>query len=170
MKFDWDEAKNKTNIRERGLDFVDACEMFSAPMLVLPDTRKDYGEVRYIGFGYTQGRLMVVIYTEREAIPFGLFLSERRIIMSKSILKKQSKTDWVKVDAAKDNRLNYAEIPEQGAAFFKSAVLRMPEPKSTVTMRMDKDVLEWFKAQGKGYQTRINVLLRAYMDSKKATH
>lgn len=90
--------------------------------------------------------------------------------MSKSILKKQSKTDWVKVDAAKDNRLDYAEIPEQGAAFFKSAVLRMPEPKSTVTMRMDKDVLEWFKAQGKGYQTRINVLLRAYMDSKKATH
>ncbi len=67
MKFDWDEAKNKTNIRERGLDFVDACEMFSAPMLVLPDTRKDYGEVRYIGFGYTQGRLMVVIYTERRA-------------------------------------------------------------------------------------------------------
>ena len=64
---DWDEAKNKTNIRERGLDFVDACEMFSAPMLVLPDTRKHYGEVRYIGFGYTQGRLMVVIYTEREA-------------------------------------------------------------------------------------------------------
>ena len=67
MEFAWDEIKNKKNIRERGLDFVDACEMFSAPMLVLPDTRKDYGEVRYIGFGYTQGRLMVVIYTERQS-------------------------------------------------------------------------------------------------------
>ena len=67
MEFAWDEIKNKKNIRERGLDFVDACEMFSTPMLVLPDTRKDYGEVRYIGFGYTQGRLMVVIYTEHQS-------------------------------------------------------------------------------------------------------
>ena len=90
--------------------------------------------------------------------------------MSKPILKKQSRTDWSKVDAVKDSGLDYDEIPEQGAAFFKSAVLRMPEPKSTVTMRLDKDVLEWFKAQGKGYQTRINVLLRAYMDAKKPTH
>lgn len=90
--------------------------------------------------------------------------------MNKPILKKQSRTNWVKVDAVQDNGLDYAEIPEQDSAFFKNAVLRMPEPKSTVTMRVDKDVLEWFKAQGKGYQTRINVLLRTYMDSKKATH
>ncbi len=90
--------------------------------------------------------------------------------MSKHILKRPSKTDWAKVDAAQDNGLDYTEIGEQGSAFFKNAVLRMPEPKSTVTMRVDKDVLEWFKAQGKGYQTRINVLLRAYMDSKKATY
>ena len=90
--------------------------------------------------------------------------------MSKPILKKQSKTDWVKVDAAQINDIVYAEIPEQGAAFFKNAELRMPESKSTVTMRVDKDVLEWFKGQGRGYQTRINVLLRAYMNAKKATH
>jgi hypothetical protein len=66
MKFDWDEAKNEKNIRERGLDFTDACEMFDAPMLVLPDTRKDYGEIRHIGFGYTHGRLMVVVYAEQK--------------------------------------------------------------------------------------------------------
>ncbi len=88
--------------------------------------------------------------------------------MSKQILKKQSKTDWAKVDATSDDKLNYADIPEQDDAFFKNAILQIPESKATVTMRMDKDVLEWFKAQGKGYQTRINALLRAYMDSKAA--
>ena len=60
MKFDWDEAKNEKNTRERGLDFADACEMFTGPMLTLPDQRKDYGENRQIGFVYAQGRLMVV--------------------------------------------------------------------------------------------------------------
>jgi uncharacterized protein (DUF4415 family) len=83
-------------------------------------------------------------------------------------LKKPSKTDWAKVDAASNNKPDYDDIPEQGDAFFKNAILKIPESKATVTMRMDKDVLEWFKAQGKGYQTRINALLRAYMDSKAA--
>lgn len=88
--------------------------------------------------------------------------------MSKQILKRRSKTDWAKVDGVSDDKLEYSDIPEQGDAFFKNAVLKIPESKATVTMRMDKDVLEWFKAQGKGYQTRINALLRAYMDSKAA--
>lgn len=66
MKFEWDEAKNEANIRERRLDFADAVEMFDGPMLTKPDTRKDYSEIRQIGFGYVQGRLMTVAFTERE--------------------------------------------------------------------------------------------------------
>jgi uncharacterized protein (DUF4415 family) len=41
-------------------------------------------------------------------------------------------------------------------------------PKAQVTLRVDRDVLEWFKELGQGYQTRINTLLRAYMDAHKA--
>ena len=52
-------------MRTRGLDFTDAREMFEHPMLVKPDTRRDYGEVRQLGFGYVQGRLMAVVFTER---------------------------------------------------------------------------------------------------------
>ena len=65
MQFEWDKAKNERNIRERGLDFADAPEMFESLMLVLPDTRKDYREDRYIGVGAVKGRVMVVAYTER---------------------------------------------------------------------------------------------------------
>ena len=65
MPFEWDKAKNERNIRDRGLDFADASEMFDSPMLVLPDTRKDYREDRYIGVGTMKGRVMVVAYTER---------------------------------------------------------------------------------------------------------
>ena len=67
MRFEWDKAKNERNIRDRGLDFADAPEMFDSLMLVLPDTRKDYREVRYIGVGPVKGRIMDVVYTERRS-------------------------------------------------------------------------------------------------------
>jgi len=87
--------------------------------------------------------------------------------VNKPNLKKQSRTDWARVDALRDQEIDYSEIPELGDDFFKSAVLRMPEPKTLVTLRLDRDVLEWFKKQGPRYQTRINALLRAYVEAKK---
>lgn len=66
MQFEWDEEKCKKNIETHGMDFVDAAELFSSPMLVIPDVRKQYGEHRYIGMGEIQGRIMVIVYTERK--------------------------------------------------------------------------------------------------------
>lgn len=87
--------------------------------------------------------------------------------MSKPSSRKPSKTDWARVDATKDSEIDYSEIPELDREFFQKAVLRMPEPKTTVTIRLDRDVLNWFKREGRGYQTRINALLRAYMEAQK---
>lgn len=64
--------------------------------------------------------------------------------------------------------MDYSEIPEQDEAFFATATLRLPQPKATVTLRLDQDLLDWLKAQGKGYQTRINAILRAYMEAQNA--
>ncbi len=66
MKFEWDDKKNKLNIKERKLDFADAHKLFENPMLISPDDRKDYGENRYIGLGYLESRLIVVVFTERK--------------------------------------------------------------------------------------------------------
>jgi len=65
VRFEWDKAKNERNIRDRGLDFADASEMFDSLMLVRPDARKDYGENRYTSIGIVKGRVMVFVYTER---------------------------------------------------------------------------------------------------------
>ena len=65
MKYVWDEAKNETNIRKHGLDFVDAHEVFEGPFLEKLDGRFDYGEERRIAVGLLRGILcVVVIYTE----------------------------------------------------------------------------------------------------------
>jgi len=66
VTFEWDEAKRSANIAKYGIDFVDVPEMFGGPMLVVPDTRKDYGEARQIGFGLIRGRLVAVVFTEPE--------------------------------------------------------------------------------------------------------
>ena len=88
--------------------------------------------------------------------------------MKKSSTKKRSRTNWARIDALRDKDIDFSDIPEQGKAFFKRAILRLPEPKATVTIRLDRQVLDWFKERGPGYQTRINALLRAYMEAHKA--
>ena len=65
MDFEWDERKRLTNLDKHGLDFVEAEEMFEGPMLVALDTRRDYGEDRWIGLGMSQGRVLVLSFAER---------------------------------------------------------------------------------------------------------
>lgn len=65
MQFSWDENKNQINIQKHGLSFEYAEQLFNNDLLVTPDLRYDYSESRYIGYGYIDDRLMVVVYTER---------------------------------------------------------------------------------------------------------
>jgi uncharacterized DUF497 family protein len=64
MTFEWDEAKNRSNIRKHGFDFVDAEEMFGGFLLVRPDAREDYGEERWIGIGMIRGCVAFVAFAE----------------------------------------------------------------------------------------------------------
>ena len=80
-------------------------------------------------------------------------------------MSKSSKTDWQRLSRMRDQDIDTSDIPELDEAFFRQAEIRIPA-KQSVTLRVDTDVLEWFKSQGKGYQTRINNLLRQYMESR----
>jgi uncharacterized protein (DUF4415 family) len=75
--------------------------------------------------------------------------------MKKHATKKRSRTNWAKIDALKDREIDTSDIPEQGKAFFKRTMLRLPEPKAAVTIRLDRQVLDWLKTKEPGYQTRI---------------
>jgi uncharacterized protein (DUF4415 family) len=74
-----------------------------------------------------------------------------------------------RIDALKDEDIDYSEIPDLstlGEEFWNQAVIKRAEPKAQVTIRLDREVLDWFKAQGKGYQSRINAVLRAYKEAQ----
>jgi len=82
--------------------------------------------------------------------------------------KKSIKSDLARIDALKDEDIDYSEIPDLsalGKEFWDQAVVKRAEPKAQVTIRLDREVLEWFKSQGKGYQSRINAVLRAYREA-----
>lgn len=64
-----------------------------------------------------------------------------------------------------DADIDYSDIPELDESFFKTAKVVLPPGKKQLTLRLDADVLEWMKAQGKGYQSRINAILRAYYEA-----
>jgi uncharacterized protein (DUF4415 family) len=78
-----------------------------------------------------------------------------------------SKQRLKQLEAIKDEHIDYSDIPELDANFWKNAELRLPEAKKGVYIRLDSDVLDWLKSQGKGYQTRINAILRAYYEAHR---
>jgi uncharacterized protein (DUF4415 family) len=66
----------------------------------------------------------------------------------------------------KDAGIDYSDIPPLDKSFFTKATEAWPPPKRQLTIRLDADVLNWLKAHGRGYQTRINRILRAAMESQ----
>ena len=91
--------------------------------------------------------------------------------MKKSRTSKKSETDWKRLDAMKDEDIDLSDIPEIPPEMFARGIIRRGlKPvvrKKQLTLRMDSDVIEWFKKQGRGYQTKINSLLRAYMEEHR---
>jgi len=78
-----------------------------------------------------------------------------------------SKERLEQIEAIPDKEIDYTDIPQTDEAFWEKAELRMPQPKKGVYLRLDQDLLDWLKRQGPGYQTRINAILRSYMETHK---
>src|SRR5271168_1205703 len=91
---------------------------------------------------------------------------ERRQVVNGKNSKKPSKTDWKRIDAMRDEDIDLSDAPELGPDFFKNAII-WPGPKKQITLRVDPDVLRFFRKHGRGYQTTINAVLRKYMEARK---
>ena len=84
---------------------------------------------------------------------------------------KGGATDWKRLGAMSDKGIRSAveadpEAHPTDVNFWKLAKVVLPRAKQTVTIRLDADLLSWLRAQ-KGYQTRINAVLRTYMEAQK---
>lgn len=80
---------------------------------------------------------------------------------------KSIKSDLARVDRLADADIDYSDSPALGEDFLTKATLPWPPAKQQVTVRIDADVLAWLRSTGKGYQSRLNHILRIAMESQR---
>jgi uncharacterized protein (DUF4415 family) len=86
------------------------------------------------------------------------------------LVRGESRTNWAKVDAMTEEELEASIAADPDDVHeepdWTTAIKGLPPIKRHINIRVDADVLDWFKATGKGYQTRMNNVLRAYVESR----
>lgn len=104
-------------------------------------------------------------------------MKEERItrVTRQGLSEDQGKTDWDRVPKGEpdhDPEFDDADWDWDNAValegVFAQTVLPEPTHKKAISLRVDADILDFFKSEGKGYQTRMNAVLRAYMNARKA--
>ena len=92
-------------------------------------------------------------------------MSEERITRRSLDSPGTDRTNWEKVDSLTDEDIAAPILDDN---WFKTARVVLPPGKAPISIRIDRDVLEWFRASGEPYQTRINAVLRAYMEHERS--
>lgn len=195
MVFEWDENKNKINIQKHGISFKEAREVFADPFAVTRWDRSQK-EARQQIIGHIHGILLtLVVYTAREdtteetvriisarkattgerniqRVGFADEVSRRAMKRVRGFepLDEETKKRLEALASLPDSEIDTSDIHEWTEEDFKDAVpfqsLYRPR-KEQITARLDADVLAWLKSYGKGYQTRMNELLRKEMLQEK---
>ena len=97
-------------------------------------------------------------------------MKKENIVTRKWGDRRKGKTDWAAVDALTDEDITKAVANDPDAVpldiDWSDAVLVVPPRKQAISIRVDEDVLNFFKKEGDGYQRRINAVLRSYMQQK----
>jgi uncharacterized protein (DUF4415 family)/uncharacterized DUF497 family protein len=169
MLFEWDEAKRQANLAKHLIDFADAVRIFDGPVFEKMQRRQDENRVLTVGL---LKDVQIVVITPCADSTAGLFRPGGPIAMKGKITRTNSKqrtsggTNLKRLRTMPDASIDYSDIPRLNKSFWKTARLTMPEPKDRLTIRVDHDVVEWLKKHGRGYQTRINAILRSYMEAQ----
>jgi uncharacterized protein (DUF4415 family) len=150
-RFEWDESKNVANQQKHGISFEDASEVFGDPLYV---TMIDPTDGRHD----VKGNIMsvkMVSYKLGELPP----------------RTDADRTRLAALAARPDSEIDLSDIPELTEEDWKNAVRgkHYRPVKAQITASLDKDVLAWLKAGGRGYQTRMNAILRREMLQARAS-
>ncbi len=87
--------------------------------------------------------------------------------MNKNDLNTTIKTDLERIDAMTDDMIDTSDIPPLTDNFFATAKWRLPKPKVKVIVEIEPEVLDWFKAQGTGWEHQLTAALRIYAHAHK---
>jgi uncharacterized protein (DUF4415 family)/uncharacterized DUF497 family protein len=175
MELEWDASKAELNLQNHGISFEDAALVFyDHGRIESYDGREDYGEDR---LGSLFGRSCTWSTPFEKRKPSALFRHERQSPMSKintvkrtldltkpPIVTDEQKVRLAMLDAMPDDQIDTSDAPFRPDAVWVKAV-DFPHAKKLISLRIDEDVIEFFKQTGTRYQTRINAVLRSYVNA-----
>jgi uncharacterized DUF497 family protein/uncharacterized protein (DUF4415 family) len=186
VEFEWDGTKAEANLRKPKVSFRKASEVFDdLARLDDIDASQSHGEDRWVTIGRVEDTLLTVIYTQRND-RIRLISARRQPIMSKNstglvtfrrepgkpvVLTPEEKKLWEQMKNMREEDIDLSDIPDQGSktGWRRISDLVPEQNKQQVTLRLDADLLAFFKSTGRRYQSRINAVLREYMNANKAS-
>lgn len=181
--FEWDEAKREANRLKHGLDFSRAIGLFDGrPIVSFSALSGD--EARLVTVGVIAGKFCTVsgLGAMSGAGSFrsgGLAMKSSGSIVSytaaeidEMIARGEDKSDWAKADAMTEAELEaaIASDPDEAGMVvdWSKPITGIPAPpKEALSIRLDPDIIDFFRQGGRGYQTRINAVLRSYVDQAR---
>lgn len=187
VTFEWDPKKSDENFARRGFDFEFAALVFASTYVEFDDTRRDYGERRVIAFGVADGIPRSVVFTDRSARSFvassvSAAANARSVVAMPKPSKPASRHPTPtptrgRADLAQLWRMSDAEIARTSPTalrhipddFWQEVRVVTPVSKQAISIRLDTDVIAWFRTTGPRYQTRINAVLRSYVEQVAAS-
>jgi uncharacterized protein (DUF4415 family) len=87
--------------------------------------------------------------------------------MNESNLNNISQTNWARLEAMTDEEIYTSDIPPLDEKFFANARLRMPRGKVAVTVSIDKEVVDWYQAQGEDSKALMSAALKIYAEAHR---
>ena len=176
MEFEWDENKAKSNRVKHGIRFEDAVLLFDDPQHLSQQERIENGEYRWQTIGLVYGIVVILVaHTIRfesgnEIIRIiSARKADRKFVKHKrgtsSTLDVQHEAELKALANKSDEDIDYSDIPPSSDEQWSNAERgKFYRPlKTQASVRIDADVMEWLKRPGKGYQTRLNAILREAM-------
>ncbi|MBC7795701.1 MAG: hypothetical protein H7Z37_02380 [Pyrinomonadaceae bacterium] len=87
--------------------------------------------------------------------------------MSENNLKNTSQTNWAKLETMTDEEIDTSDIPPLDEKFFANARLRMPRGKVAVTVSVEKEIVDWYQAQGEESKALMSAALKIYAEAHR---
>jgi uncharacterized DUF497 family protein len=170
MRFEWDEEKNRRNLAKHKISFETASSVFNDPQHLSVQDRFVEGEERWQTLGMVAGLVVIVahVWEEEDGEEVIRLISARKATArERRIMRKIKSAQADEIHALRrtsEREIDTTDIPP-AADWSKAVVGKFYRPiKKPLTIRLDADVLHWLKGQGRGYQTRINAILRNVME------
>lgn len=87
--------------------------------------------------------------------------------MNTSSISKKRIKELKKLASSPDESIDYSDIPELEGSFWEKVTVEFPKKKKAVSIRLDEDIIQWYKGRYREYQTAMNAVLKSFMNSKK---